>query len=174
MICYSYSENKMKTAKKIQLEIEPKYDAIITDKISTLLTEIVRMNSKKPFLDSDPFSKKIVPSITVSDYLERIKKYTKIEKGTLILAMIYIDRICNLNRIILSPYNIHRILLGCCLVALKYNEDVIFKNIFYAKVAGVSLKEINAIELYTLSFLSFNLYVEEEIFELYKSNLTQE
>ncbi len=93
------------------------------------------------------------------------------EKSTLILAMIYIDRICNQNKLELNPHNIHRILLGSCLEAIKYNEDVIFDNLYYSRVAGVSLKEINHIELYTLSFLNFNLYVDDKTFEFYTDNL---
>lgn len=161
----------MKTAHRKHFEIKPKFNQIISDKIVSLLTEIVHLNSDKQYDEADPFAKRSIPEISVGDYIDRIKKYTKMEKSTLILAMIYIDRICNQNRLILTPYNIHRILLGSCLIAIKYNEDVIYDNLFYSRVAGVTLKEINIIELYTLSFLNFNLYVDDGTFEFYTQNL---
>lgn len=161
----------MKTLEKVPFEIKPKYEQIISDKIEHLLTEIVANNQNATYNQYDPFSRKSIPEISVADYLERIKKYTKLEKSTLIIAMIYIDRICNQNRIQLTPYNIHRILLGTCLTAIKYNEDNIFNNLYYSRVAGISLKEMNFIETITLSFLGFKLYVDEKTFEFYTNNL---
>lgn len=161
----------MKTVERIPFEIKPKFEQIVSDKIEHLLTEIVETNSKGAYNSEDPFSRKSIPEISVGDYLERIKKYTKLEKSTLIIAMIYIDRICNQNRIQLTQYNIHRILLGTCLTAIKYNEDNIFNNLYYSKVAGVSLKEMNFIESITLSFLNFRLYVDDKTFEFYTNSL---
>ena len=40
------------------------------------------------------FTFKMKPGINLLDYLRRILKYVKIEYSTLIIAMIYIDRIC--------------------------------------------------------------------------------
>lgn len=55
-----------------------------------------------------PFLSKTIPSISIEDYLERIKKYAKLEQSTLVLILIYIDRVCNLNQISLNYYNIHK------------------------------------------------------------------
>ncbi len=54
------------------------------------------------------FTSKKPPTITIQAYLERILKYTKMEKSTLIITLIYIDRLCEFNQIMLSPFNIHR------------------------------------------------------------------
>ena len=40
------------------------------------------------------FTIKMKPSLSLLDYLRRILKYTRIEFSTLIISMIYIDRIC--------------------------------------------------------------------------------
>lgn len=33
----------------------------------------------------------------------------------------------------------HRFLLACILISIKYNDDDYYKNAYYAKVGGVSL-----------------------------------
>lgn len=55
-----------------------------------------------------PFLSKKVPGITIKNYLERLVKYSKIENTTLVLILIYIDRVCDLNKIRLNYFNIHK------------------------------------------------------------------
>lgn len=88
-------------------------DKIISS-INTILQEIINENqdvSKKSIMEiqkESPFYTKRVPSISVLNYLERILKYTKMEESTLILMLIYIDRLCEKNNFLLSENNIHR------------------------------------------------------------------
>ena len=74
---------------------------------------------------------------------------------------------CTTSAIILNPHNIHRIILGCLLLAIKYNEDIYFTNEHYAKIGGVPLEELNKLEFYSIEFLDFNLYVSEDIYQKY-------
>lgn len=55
------------------------------------------------------------------------------------------------------------------IIAIKYNEDDYFDNNFYAKVGGVSRKEIDKLEYEFLSLIDFNLYVSEEVFDKYNN-----
>ena len=142
--------------------------------ISNLLSEIVKNNAARQYDDKDPFASKKVTTVTVKFYLERIRKYSKLENSSLIIALIYIDRICAQNDFTLCPYNIHRILFACALVAIKYNEDSVYDNKFYSDVAGVSLEETNYLEYSCLKLLNFNLFVDEEIFSQYVGYLKGE
>jgi hypothetical protein len=54
------------------------------------------------------FTSKKPPAITIEAYLERILKYSHIEESTLILSLIYIDRVCDINNIQMTNFNIHR------------------------------------------------------------------
>ena len=99
------------------------------------------------------FSKK-PPKITIIGYLERIVRYSKTDESTLIIMLIYIDRLCDFNNIILNKYNIHRIIISSVLLAIKYNEDDYFSNMYYAKVGGTSLKEINFLEIEFMKFIN--------------------
>jgi len=136
-------------------------------KIAEILTEISNQNSNIEYNPDDPFSTKSPSKVTLQYFFGRIKKYTKIEKSTIIIILIYADRMCTTSGIILNPHNIHRIILGCLLLAIKYNEDLYFTNEQYAKVGGVSIQELNDLEIYSIQLLNFNLFISEDIYEKY-------
>ena len=145
--------------------------------VSKILTEISGQNSNIEYNPEDPFSTKTSSTVKLKYFFERIKKYTQIEKSTLIIILIYADRICTTSGIILNPHNIHRIILGCLLLAIKYNEDVYFTNEHYAKVGGISLEELNYLEYFSFQLLDFNLYISDDIYQKYLeyiSNYTPE
>ena len=113
------------------------------------------------------FNSNCIPNISLYEYLIRIQKYTLIEKSTWILALIYIDRLCRLGKIILTCYNIHRILFTAVLLAIKYNEDNFFENEYYAKIAGVKNFELVNLEYNFFYKCNFDMYVDEETFGKY-------
>ena len=162
-IRYSHiDESKNKEEKLSKLELN----------ISAILTQISGQNSNIEYNSEDPFSTKYPSDVTLQYFFTRIKKYTKIEKSTLIAILIYADRICTTSGIILNPHNIHRIILGCLLLAIKYNEDLYFTNEQYAKIGGVSLKEINCLEYCSFQLLDFNLYISDDIYQKYLKYIT--
>lgn len=112
-----------------------------------------------------------VPSISIEDYLTRICTYANPEVPTMICALIYIDRLCSHDTIFLSKYNIHRILFTSIFLSLKYNEDEIYTLDYYAKIAGVSKRELSKLEAEFLSIINFNLCVSEEEYTKYYNYL---
>lgn len=113
------------------------------------------------------FTFKMKPGISLLDYLNRILKYLKMEYSTLIIAMIYIDRICK-EKVFLNEFNIHRVMLISIYMAYTYNEDCIYDNKYLALVSGLSKSEMLLLEEDFLDLIDFRLFVSEEIFEQYK------
>jgi hypothetical protein len=136
--------------------------------ISKVLEKIINNNkiNKRYKLKRDIFTGKSLPKITLIDYINRIITYSDSEINTIICSLIYIDRINKIKAI--NEFNIHRIFFTAVLVSIKYNEDIIFNNDYYSKVAGVKLNEINKMELEFISLLDFNLYIDPEEFGSYK------
>ena len=118
------------------------------------------------------FTYKMKPGISLLDYLRRILKYVKIEYTTLIIAMIYIDRICK-EKVFLNEYNIHRIMLIAIYIAYMYNEDCIYDNKYLALVSGISKSEMILLEQEFLELIDFQLYVSEDLFKQYKNCLNK-
>jgi hypothetical protein len=147
--------------------------------VSSILSEIINENNVefKNFKETDKqksiFYSKKPPTISIQHYLERIVKYSKMEDSTLIITLIYIDRLCDLNQLHLNNYNIHRIILATITIAIKYNEDDYFSNDYYAKVGGISLQEINSLEYECVKLLKHKLFIDDEFFNKYETYLKQ-
>ena len=135
--------------------------------ISEILTEISSQNTEVEFNPEDPFSRQNPSKVTLQYFFGRIRRYSQIEKSTLIIILIYIDRVCITSGIILNPHNIHRLILGCLILAIKYNEDVYYNNEYYAKIGGVPLDEINTLEYKSFELIEQNLFISDDIFEKY-------
>ena len=143
--------------------------------ISITLTSIIDQNKDldnyKEIIKNQSqsvFSANFIPNISIYDYLERIKTYSKVEKSTLIISLIYIDRICNKAKITLTYYNIHRILFSAVLMSIKYNEDCYYDNKYYSQIAGVKLKELLILEYNFVKLLNCELYVNRELYDKYQ------
>jgi hypothetical protein len=154
----------------------------VIDIVADILEEIVKDNEKNNEnelnrSDSNEsaiisvFTSNKTPQISIKKYLTRIMKYSKPETSTVIICLIYIDKICENSSLQLSIYNIHRIILSCMILALKYNEDDYYSNKYYAKVGGISLKELNELEYNIMVLLQFNFFVDDITYEKYQAQL---
>ena len=117
----------------------------ISKALNTILDKNKNVKNYKDILKKQSmmyFSANTIPNITIKDYIMRIQNYSEVEKSTLILSLILIDRMCRKSGILLTHYNIHRILFSSLLVSIKYNEDSYFDNNFYSQIAGVKPNEL--------------------------------
>ena len=117
------------------------------------------------------FSLKQLPKISVGDFIYRIVYYAKIEDATLISGLIYLDRFCKKKKIILTEYNIHRLLFISILVAIKFLEDKYFTNVFYSKICGVKIGILNKMEYEFVCGINFDLYIDKSLYYKYENLL---
>ena len=159
-----------------QNEINDNSEKIIIKKISDLLSDICDDNTKnlkgEKNLYIKPFLMRNIPPISIKDYLERLCKYSKIDTSTIILILIYIDRICNIQKFKLTYYNVYKLILASMIIAIKYNEDEYYSNKFYSKLGGVSISEIIFLEYNFLSLIHYNLFVNNELFKKYNEYIS--
>ena len=154
-----------------------KEEEIITSTIeiiSDLLVKICEENKikkcNKNFLLKS-FTCENIPSISIKDYFLRLSKHAKVNESTIILILIYIDRICNMNHFILTYYNIHKLILAAFILAIKYNEDNYYSMVYYSKIGGVPISELNKLEFEYLILIGFRLFVHTQLFEKYYNDL---
>jgi hypothetical protein len=111
------------------------------------------------------FDSSQVPEICLYDYLERLKAFSKSDTS-LVVALIYIDRILEADsNFVLTNLNVHRLLLTCTTVAEKYLNDIPYVNTHYATFGGVSLEELNRLEVLLLYGLKWRLRVSPEEYD---------
>ena len=146
----------------------------ISKALNTILDKNKNVKNYKDILKKQSmmyFSANTIPNITIKDYLMRIQNYSEVEKSTLILSLILIDRMSRKSGILLTHYNIHRILFSSLLVSIKYNEDSYFDNNFYSQIAGVKPNELKLLEYTFLEYNDFNIYVKDDEYKQYEKYL---
>ncbi|CAD8195477.1 unnamed protein product [Paramecium pentaurelia] len=112
------------------------------------------------------------PQITIYKYIERIKMFSYCSNECFILALIYIDKVQERNQdVVINSYCVHRFLLACILLSIKYNDDDYYKNDYYARVGGVTLQELNSLEKELLTLLDYQLFVSSNQYYYYKEKL---
>ena len=142
--------------------------------ISDLLNNICEENKVKSDninKNIKPFMTESIPSLSIKDYLTRLSQFTKINESTIILILIYIDRIGKINKFILTYRNIYKLILASLVIAIKYNEDNFFSSEVYAKLGGLSVPELNYLEFQFLILIKFSLFIEKDLFDKYYYNL---
>jgi hypothetical protein len=149
--------------KKTIIKITDLFSNICDDNTNEYKNENNKL--EKPFLIRNP-------SISIKDYLERLYKYTKMNSSTIILILIYIDRLCNINKFKLTYYNIHKLILSSMVVAIKYNEDEYYPMKIYAKLGGISKAEMCFLEYYFVTLIHFNLFITKELFDKYNDYIS--
>ena len=169
----SFSDIK-KNDKIFQISEEETVPLKTIEIISDLLNNICEENKDKSEninKNIKPFMTKNIPSMPIKNYLIRLCQFTKINESTIILILIYIDRICNINKFTLTYRNIYKLILSSMVVAIKYNEDNFYSSEIYAKIGGLSIKELNFLEFHFLILIKFSLFIEKELFDKYYDNI---
>lgn len=115
------------------------------------------------------------PGISISKYMERIFKYTNCSPSCFVVGYIYIDRLIHKQPDMpVTLLNVHRLIVTSVMVAAKMLDDVHFNNSFYARVGGVSIVELNRLEMELLDRLDFRVQVPAPEFEFYCTHLEKE
>ncbi|CAE7244741.1 CYCU4-1, partial [Symbiodinium natans] len=106
------------------------------------------------------------PSISIEDYLVRLRSYFKCSDACFLLALVYIIRMVDLcPNFVVNVFSIHRLLATSLLVSVKFHDDIFYSNTFYAKVCGIPQEELNAAELEFLKMINWNLGFSKEDFK---------
>lgn len=132
-----------------------------------LLRGAARSSGKQPCAVFDSIA---APEMSLVDYARRIVKYFQCSHESSILSLAYIDRFLkDRPDFTLCVLNVHRLLLTSMVVAAKFFDDTYLYNSFYAQVGGVSLQELNKLELKFLTALRWELYVDRENYDRFNA-----
>ncbi|KAJ1905010.1 cyclin-like protein interacting with PHO85 [Coemansia sp. IMI 209127] len=122
------------------------------------------------------FHARSVPTIDLETYTLRILKYCPFQNEVLLGLIVYfqqmVDR-CAQRRVpfTVDAYSIHRLIITGVTIGAKWFSDVFFTNSRYAKVGGLSVAELNNLELQFLSIIDFDLNIQPEVLQAVGSDL---
>jgi len=169
------SRSNLKNIDKASISTKSEYVPMkMIEIISDLLNNICEENKVKSEninKNIKPFMTESIPSLSIKDYLTRLSQFTKMNESTIILILIYIDRIGKINKVILTYKNIYKLILASMVIAIKFNEDNFYSSEVYAKLGGLSVSELNYLEFQFLILIKFSLFIENDLFDKYYYNL---
>lgn len=144
--------------------------------ISNMLMELIRFNDDIPLKDGrlTRFHSRAPPGISVRDYLQRLATHATLSPPILLSMVYYIDRLCALYpAFTISSLTVHRFLITSATVASKGLSDSFWTNNTYARVGGVSLKELALLELEFLWRVEWRIVPKPEVLVDYYRSLVE-
>ncbi|KAL8936712.1 MAG: hypothetical protein Q9211_004049 [Gyalolechia sp. 1 TL-2023] len=144
--------------------------------ISNMLMELVRFNDDIPLKDGrlTRFHSRAPPGISIKDYLQRLTTHATLSPPILLSMVYYIDRLCALYpAFTISSLTVHRFLITSATVASKGLSDSFWTNSLYARVGGVSLKELALLELEFLWRVEWRIVPKPEVLVDYYRSLVE-
>jgi len=144
--------------------------------LSFILTKMVERNDKMPLCNfkRTVFHAEKAPLISLPRYLERVMSFAPCSNSCFIIALIYIDRIIqNHTEFVLNSLSVHRMLITSVMLATKFFDDETFNNLYYARVGGLQITELNVLEEKFLSLIDFSLTIHADVFERYRCELSK-
>ncbi|KUF97304.1 Cyclin-P3-1 [Phytophthora nicotianae] len=145
----------------------------IVQTLAVVVESMVHASDRMPlgYYHKTKFEAFRAPGISVRDYLTRIHKYASCSPECFVLALVYMDRLHQMQGFVLTELNVHRVVITSVVLAAKFFDDHYFNNAYYAKVGGVPCPEMNELEVEYLLLINFSLHVSSETYARYYNEL---
>lgn len=159
-----YNESKKNSSEKILRNLILALENIIAAEQQSLdISDLIEESEHNCF---NTFNEKKIP---LKEYLKRIRKYLNPEISSFVICLVLLDRLISYKKqnIRLTRDNIHKLFVVSLLLSLKFNEDDHFDNQYFSKVAGMSLSELNFLELKYCEMINFNLFIPPKLYDHY-------
>ena len=110
----------------------------------------------------------------MNDYLSRLIVHATLSQAILLSMVYYIDRLCALYPgFTISSLTVHRFLIAAATVAAKGLSDSFWTNNTYARVGGVSIRELALLELDFLEKMDWRIVPQPEVLDDYYRSLVE-
>lgn len=150
-------------------ECEPK---LLAGLIATMLMRLIHHNDTIPLKDGQltRFHSRAPPGISVPDYMARLTFHATLSPPILLSMVFFIDRLSScFKEFIINSLTVHRFLITAATVASKGLSDSFWTNSTYARVGGVSVKELALLEMELLMKCDWKIVPSpERLVEYYK------
>eukprot|EP01063_Lacrimia_lanifica_P020663 TRINITY_DN2796_c0_g2_i3.p1 TRINITY_DN2796_c0_g2~~TRINITY_DN2796_c0_g2_i3.p1 ORF type:complete len:279 (+),score=53.94 TRINITY_DN2796_c0_g2_i3:70-906(+) len=139
-------------------------------KVQSVVMDLARMVAQSVMEQCDevpesmaPFSlpPNVIPKISFEDYILRFVRKTRIDVGCVLQFAVLLQRVLTAANSPLTRLTAHRCGLAVLVISIKVASDKFFSNSVYAKVGGVTLQELNAMEVAVLDLIDWQCEVSE-------------
>lgn len=111
-----------------------------------------------------------IPQISIEAYLERLLRYSECGMSSIIQSVLQLARIAAISGTIrcghlipeVSMWTFHRLFLSIFVVTCKIHEDQHYNNAWLSRTGGVSLQELNELEVGVFQMLDRDAWIQPE------------
>lgn len=108
------------------------------------------------------------------EYLVRLIVHATLSPPILLSMVFYVDKLCTMYpAFTISSLTVHRFLITAATVAAKGLSDSFWTNSLYARVGGVSVRELALLELEFLRKLDWRIVPKPEVLVDYYKGLVE-
>jgi hypothetical protein len=100
-----------------------------------------------------------VPNISIADYCINICRKLTYDKATILVSLVLVERYWRRGVCHPSKLAVHRLFATSLLIASKLRFDHVWRNSHFARVCGLHVAELNALEGQFLQCLDYTIYV---------------
>jgi hypothetical protein len=159
-------------------------EKLLTPKVQT---DLARVQTSRDCSESDRAAMKLFdglnpPKISVTNYLQRMVYYlggiaenerrcgvdanvhSDLAIRYVLAAILYVDRIQSRTDMIVTLFNVHRLLITGIMIAAKVLDDFQPNQKYFADLGGVSTLELARLEAAFLQLCDYNVNVNPELF----------
>lgn len=114
-----------------------------------------KLGSQITVFDADPQQP---PVISIGNYMRHWLVHSDCSIDCAGLALGYLLR----SRVSVHRLNMHRLMLGALVLAVKWRDDLYYSNEFYAGVGGVTTEEVNRLEAEMLRLCDWSMHIDSD------------
>lgn len=161
----------MSTIKETKLSIDD-----LLSLFSSIIEKITKYNISQ--LESIDYSSFILNDnnplfkISMEEYLNHITISFSLEKETLILSMMLLDRFMSMNpQFHFTERTMHKTIFLCIMETIKFTDDNGFTNLAFAKVGQYTPEELLSMEIVFMDKIQYDMFIKEEDYVQYNERL---
>ena len=138
----------------------------LTTRVSQLLAEEIQQNEVAGLTDGMQIFDS-PPLANVEEYLTMIMRSQNCSPSCAVVALVYIERLKDkILEACVNSHNILLLLITATMMATKFVEDDVYDNKDWTAIAGISLCDLNRLELFMLATLEWRMAVSHAEFLL--------
>eukprot|EP01066_Platyproteum_vivax_P005442 Platyproteum_vivax@DN168_c0_g1_i1.p1 len=137
--------------------------ALANEDIASVLS-IVEQNTPAVFPTiGSIFDSPRLPPVSLSDYFQRLLKNASIGVHSSVIVFALLSKVFENNpQMAFTSWNGHRLLLTAAMMTQKVYHDRFYANEYWAKIGGVTVSNMNRLELTFLRLCDWKLHVTAE------------
>ena len=105
-----------------------------------------------------------VPTITLLEYIRRLRVGLNLDKEDMTIAYIYLSRLVATGAVNLNWRTVHRLLMCSVVLAQKWHQDEPCEMVQYCRVGGVTVDEMSSLEADFLAHMGYAMHVPAEMY----------